>query len=71
MKNEIVEKLVVLVTSAFGLVAALAWNDTIKLIITSIAGKPDSIWGSVIYALLVTVLAVVVTVYVSRLAKKE
>ena len=33
MKTEIVEKLVVLVTSAFGLVAALAWNDTIKLII--------------------------------------
>ena len=30
MKKAVMEKLIALVTAAFGLVAALAWNDAIK-----------------------------------------
>ena len=32
MKKQVIEKIAALVTAAFGLVAALAWNDTIKAI---------------------------------------
>ena len=32
MKKDVMEKLAALLTAAFGLVAALAWNDTIKAI---------------------------------------
>jgi hypothetical protein len=30
MKKDVIEKLAALITAAFGLVAALAWNDAIK-----------------------------------------
>ncbi|MFW6014790.1 MAG: DUF5654 family protein, partial [Candidatus Nanoarchaeia archaeon] len=32
MKAEVIEKLAALITVAFGLIAALAWNETIKAI---------------------------------------
>ena len=30
MKKDVIEKLAALITAAFGLVAAVAWNDAIK-----------------------------------------
>ncbi len=71
MRTQVTEKLTILITSAFGLVAALAWNDTVKLLIASIVGKPDSLLGMFIYASIVTVLAVVVAVYVGKLNGKK
>jgi len=32
IKQEILDKIAALITAAFGLVAALAWNDAIKLL---------------------------------------
>ena len=55
-----------LITAAFGLVAALAWNDTIKAIFKEIFGKPDAIEPMLIYAVTVTVIAVILIVIVSR-----
>lgn len=74
LKLEILEKLSSLIAAGFGLVAALAWNDAIKEIIAIIMPQPSMIWGKVIYALIVTVLVVIVTVnlgkVISRLKKE-
>lgn len=59
-----------LITAAFGLVAALAWNETIKAAIGVIFDDPESLMGNFIYAVLVTVLAVIMTVMIARSAKK-
>ena len=59
-----------LITAAFGLVAALAWNEAIKAAVAKFIEADGELWGLLIYAILVTVLAVVVTVIVVRNVKK-
>jgi hypothetical protein len=71
MKKDVVDKLASLMTAAFGLIAALAWNDAIKSLFAE--GGPlafaaaSGIWA---YALLVTVIAVLATVWIGKLSEK-
>ena len=74
MKVIVLDKIAALVTAAFGLVAALAWNEAIKAIFKEIFGEADSIGPLLIYAIVVTIAAVVLTIIVARSvanAKKE
>jgi len=70
MKGEVVEKLAALITAAFGLVAALAWNDTIKAIFKQVFGDQTTVGAMLVYALLVTILAVIATIWIGRVAEK-
>lgn len=67
IKSQVVEKMTILITSAFGLVAALAWNDAIKQAMTDLG---LDVYGPITYAVFVTVLAVVVTVWISKIAER-
>ena len=67
MRNQIIEKLAMLVTAAFGLVAALAWNDAVKAAIAKFVPAADSLSYIVIYAVAITVVAVAVTIAVGKL----
>lgn len=75
LKNEFLEQLLKLVTSGFGLVAALAWNELIKEVIEQyvkpIAGEASQLVSLLIYAVIVTVLAVTVTYSLTKLSKKN
>lgn len=66
IKNQVREKMAALTTAAFGLVAALAWNDTIKALFNHFLGRPDSPVALLIYAVLVTIIAVVATIMIGR-----
>jgi len=70
IKLEIFEKLGMLVTAAFGLVAALAWNQAITKIFIEILGTSENISAMVIYALVVSVFTVVLTIGVARASSK-
>lgn len=70
MKGEIIDKMAALLTVAFGLVAALAWNDTIKAIFKAIFGTTEVIWAMALYAAVVTVIAVLVTIRIAKAAEK-
>lgn len=70
MKAEVIEKLAALITAAFGLVAALAWNQAIQAIFVKIFGTASSILAMLGYALLVTLIAVWATVKIGSLAEK-
>lgn len=59
-----------LIISAFGLVAALAWNTAIQGIFVLEFGKTSSVAAMLGYAVAVTIMAVIVTVYLSRLNSK-
>ncbi len=68
------ERIVELSTAGFGLVAALAWNNVIQELVNDHI-KPYLPAGSglislTIYAVAITALAVIVTVYVSRIISK-
>ena len=69
-KLQFLQSLSALIISAFGLVAALAWNETIKAVIAAIFGTADDIVGLFIYALLVTVIAVAATMIITRATNK-
>lgn len=66
MKILIVDKMSALITAAFGLVAALAWNEAIKAIFKEIFGTAEAIAPMLIYAIVVTIAAVVLTILVAR-----
>ena len=70
MKGEVIDKLAALITAAFGLVAALAWNETIKAIFRNIFGAQETIWSWVVYAVIVTLVAVFVTLRIAKMAAK-
>lgn len=68
MHKEVINQIANLVTTAFGLVAALAWNEAIqswfKSQETLRAGGP---W---LYAILVTIIAVLATMWIGRVATR-
>ena len=68
LKTEVLDKISALVTAAFGLVAALAWNDAIKAVFKEVFGSADAIGPMLIYAILVTIIAVILTIIVARAA---
>tara|TARA_Y100000310_G_scaffold47186_1_gene43770 strand:- start:3050 stop:3271 length:222 start_codon:yes stop_codon:yes gene_type:complete len=71
VKKEIVEKLNTLMTAAFGLVAALAWNDTIKAIFKQVFPSPENnVIAMLIYAVVVTIVAVFVIVHIGKAAER-
>lgn len=63
-----------LATSGFGVVVALAWNEAIKATVEKYAepylGANSGIFSLFIYAMIVTVLAVLVTMQLSSIEKK-
>ncbi len=71
--QELIGQLVTLSTSGFGLVAALAWNETIQQIVKDFIEPniPGSgLVSKLIYALLITSLAVLITYQLSKLASR-
>lgn len=71
--KELTRQLITLSTSAFGLAAALAWNETIQQTVKEFIEPriPGSgLFSRFIYAALVTILGVVVTFELTRLASK-
>jgi hypothetical protein len=71
IRQEIMDKMLTLATSAFGLVAALAWNDAVKEIFNDVFGEQQQIWAKIGYAVVVTVLVVLVTYLLSRWVGKS
>lgn len=66
LKTEVTTQIAALVTAAFGLVAALAWNGAIQAIFKALFGSSDSIPAQVAYAVIVTIVAVVATILIAR-----
>ncbi len=68
---EIIDKMNALAAAGFGVVAALAWNDAIKNIFTIYFPKPeDSIWAQLVYAVILTIVIVLITVGLARWSKR-
>lgn len=65
-KVQLLETFASLITAAFGLVAALAWNETIKAAVKAVFPNDNDITGLLVYAIIVTVLAVIMTMLIAR-----
>ena len=70
MSSEVLDKLVELITAAFGLVAALAWNTAIQELFTVIFPEAGDLIAKFLYVVVVTVIIVFVTIRLGRLAER-
>ena len=66
----ILQTMITLASASLGLVAALAWNEAIKALIKKALGEDDSLAGLFIYAILATLIAVVVLLVLGRAAAR-
>jgi hypothetical protein len=67
MTKEYFDKIIQFVSAAFALVAGLAWNTAIQDLINRYVSAGSGLTGKFIYAIIVTTIAVVVTVYMAKI----
>src|ERR671939_1326645 len=70
LNTEVVKALAGLITAAFGLVAALAWNTAIQEIFRIAFGQQSGVLAMIIYAVVITIIAVIATILIGRVAAK-
>ena len=72
LEREIREKTFGYIVASFGLVAGLAWNEAIKAMIEVFFPlQKDTLKAKFIYAILITLVVVFVSLYFSKFFKKE
>lgn len=71
LRLEILKTMVQLATAGFGLVAALAWNEAIKAFIDRFISSGNGLISKLLYAVLITLIAVLVTYYLGMLINEE
>lgn len=74
LHKELIKQMLTLATSGFGLVAALAWNSLIQEFVNTYVKKflpnGSGLISLLIYAIIVTILAVTVTYQLSKLSER-
>ncbi len=73
--KEVLHQMLTFATSSLGLVAALAWNEVIKEAVNQyikpLVGGASGLISLVIYAVIVTMLAVMVTYNLAKIFDKD
>ncbi len=64
------QTMITLASASLGLVAALAWNEAIKTTIKTYFGTDENLAGLYTYAILATIIAIVVVMLLGRAAAK-
>jgi len=70
LRSEFLKTMTQFVTAAFAFVAALAWNETIKGVIDKFIAPGSTLVSKLIYAIIVTCLAVLITYYFGKLTQE-
>ena len=64
------QTMISLASAAFGVVAALAWNGAITALVKRIFGTGAQIVSLFLYAIIITIIAVIVMVNLGRVAER-
>ena len=71
LQVEIRERVLGYMMGAFGLVAGLAWNDAIQALIAHLFPLPENtLPAKFLYAVVISIIVVAISVYISRLLRK-
>ncbi len=71
MKKQAIERISTLIISAFGLVAALAWNGATQAIFKEVFGTAEEVVPMLVYAVVVTIIAVLVTIWIGKVTEDK
>jgi len=70
-RKSFIEKITVLIISAFGLVAAFAWDSALKEVFNIIFTDLTVLQEKFLYACVITIFAVLTSIFLSKLFLKE
>ncbi len=72
IRQEVRQQTLGYIIAAFGLVAGLAWNEAIKALIERFfKDGSDSLSAKFLYAIVITLAVVILTIYLARLKEKK
>lgn len=72
IKFEFALSLKTLITSAFALIAALAWNDLVKKLLDKFFQSEDgSIRSQLVYAITITIITVMISYYLGKFVAEK
>ena len=71
MQKEVIEKIAFSHNSRFGLIASSCMEHSNNEIFRLVFGDQSGIWAMLFYAVVVTIIAVVVTIWIGRVAEKH
>ena len=71
IKREVKKQVLAYITAAFGLIAGLAWNEAIKELIDYLFPISNSLLAKFIYAIVMTFVVILISLYLVKLFKKE
>ncbi len=69
-RSAYLQTMIALASAAFGVVAALAWNSAITALVKQIFGTGGQIVSLFIYAIIITIVAVIVMVNLGKMAER-
>lgn len=64
------QTMITLASASLGFVAALAWNDFIQAAMVAVLGSDDSLGGRFVYAVVATIVAILVLIALARAAAR-
>jgi|GEM_PF-1404758 len=70
-RDEFFSRLITIIIAGLGLITVLAWDDILHDIFSIIFGKEGTLGEKILYAGLITLLATIASVYLSRLFLKK
>ncbi|MEK7557644.1 MAG: DUF5654 family protein [Patescibacteria group bacterium] len=72
LTEEVTQKTLNFIITAFGLVAGLAWNEAIQALINSLFSiSKNTILAKFIYAILMTLILALITIYLAKALNKS
>ena len=69
--SDVFERIITLVIAALGLIAALAWDEALHHIFEKLFGGKETLLGEISYAVVITVLAALISVRLGKLFSKR
>jgi NADH:ubiquinone oxidoreductase subunit H len=70
-RDDFIFRLGTLFIASLGLVTALAWEDAARSTFTEIFGPLDNIADKLLYAIIITALAVIISISIGKIANKR
>jgi hypothetical protein len=66
LANQFSNRVITLVIASLGLTTALAWDETLRGIFHALLGSTDTLTDKLLYSVLVTLVAVIITIILAR-----
>lgn len=71
IRNDFFQKISLLIIASIGFVSAIAWDQALKLIFIEFFGSIDSVWQKILYAVIITIIAVLISIILTKFFLKK